>query len=133
MSGPVERDGVKGRPFTSPPPRHVSVIEKVEEVGVSGAARSFGHSHQWVQNILKRWRPDLIGKSVASFVVPRSPGYNHPPEIINFARICWDSGASITAIAAHLTREGYPITRNGVGGIAHRNNFPARPSPIKRG
>lgn len=51
----------------------------------------------------------------------------HDSETIRTCRHLWNTGMSISAIGVCLG-----VTRNVVVGIAHRNQFPARPSPIKR-
>lgn len=51
----------------------------------------------------------------------------HDDETIRTCRYLWGRGMSISAIGVWLN-----VTRNVVVGIAHRNQFPARPSPIKR-
>lgn len=47
------------------------------------------------------------------------------------ARRLWDEGNSAGEIARALSEQArVKITRNAVLGLAHRQNFPARPSPI---
>ena len=49
-------------------------------------------------------------------------------ETIARARRLWDQGLSVTAIGRHLG-----VTRNVIVGIAHRNGFAQKPSPIGNG
>jgi len=51
----------------------------------------------------------------------------HAPETIALARALWDAGLSTAEIGLIMN-----VTKNAIVGIAHRNDFPARPSPIKR-
>lgn len=51
----------------------------------------------------------------------------HSDGAIAFARELWDAGLSINRIGNQMG-----VTRNVIVGIAHRNEFPPRPSPIRR-
>lgn len=51
----------------------------------------------------------------------------HTDDVLRTCRRLWNAGMSISAIGVRLN-----VTRNVVVGIAHRNGFPGRPSPIKR-
>lgn len=51
----------------------------------------------------------------------------HTDDVLRTCRRLWNAGMSISAIGVRLN-----VTRNVVAGIAWRNDFPARPSPIKR-
>lgn len=65
---------------------------------------------------------------VAQIAGPR--GNKPPPRTEVFvaeARRLWATGLSIRQIGKELG-----VTLNVVVGVAHRNNFPPRPSPIKR-
>jgi transposase-like protein len=55
------------------------------------------------------------------------PDKPYPPETIAVVRDFWDAGHSINEIGKRMG-----VTRNVIAGLAHRNNFPARPSPIRR-
>jgi hypothetical protein len=60
----------------------------------------------------------------------------HPPAVISAARMFWDEGHTASEIA-RLMADCCPtitktVTKNAVIGIADRNDFPARPSPIIR-
>lgn len=58
----------------------------------------------------------------------RAGGYAiHSPETVLTARAFWDVGYSIREIGKRMG-----VTLNVVAGLAHRNNFPPRPSPIRR-
>ena len=70
----------------------------------------------------------------ALLVVPRPQGgtFTHTSETIARARALWERDLSATGIAIAMTADGYPMSKNAVIGIAHRNDFPARKSPIIR-
>ena len=51
----------------------------------------------------------------------------HPPEFIARARELWDAGHSVREIARQMG-----VSHQTISGINWRNNFPARPSPIRR-
>lgn len=62
-------------------------------------------------------------------LAPRGPTVvSHPAELVETARYLWGLGMSMSKCAMALG-----ISRNAVSGIAHRNDFPARLSPIRRG
>ena len=54
-------------------------------------------------------------------------GDAHPSEFIARAREYWDSGYSASEISKRLG-----VTKNVIIGVAHRNNFTPRPSPIRK-
>lgn len=56
----------------------------------------------------------------------------HVPRLIEKARRLWLQGHSTALIAMALTTPARTVTKNAVVGIAHRNDFPPRPSPIRR-
>jgi hypothetical protein len=56
----------------------------------------------------------------------------HSIETIKEARRLWDAGLTAGTIADALSTSERKITRNAIIGLAHRNNFPERPSPIIR-
>ncbi len=60
----------------------------------------------------------------------------HPPDVIVAARSLWDEGHAASEIARFMAVRcpeiAKTITKNAVVGIADRNDFPARPSPIRR-
>jgi DNA-directed RNA polymerase sigma subunit (sigma70/sigma32) len=51
----------------------------------------------------------------------------HSPDFIVRARRLWDEGHSASEVARRMN-----VTKNVIIGIADRNDFPARPSPIRR-
>lgn len=51
----------------------------------------------------------------------------HPSETIAAARSLWDEGHSTATIGKRLG-----VTKNVIVGLASRNDFPARPSPLKQ-
>ena len=56
----------------------------------------------------------------------------HQPWFIAECRRLWGAGLSAQRIAAAMQPLLPGMTKNAVIGIAHRNGFPARPSPIQR-
>lgn len=54
----------------------------------------------------------------------------HEPEVIQAARVLWEKGLSAQRIALCLTSKERPMSKSVIIGIAHRNHFPRRPSPI---
>ncbi|HEY8749950.1 MAG TPA: hypothetical protein VIM11_18345 [Tepidisphaeraceae bacterium] len=51
----------------------------------------------------------------------------HPKDWIEEARSLWTDGLTMSEVAHRLD-----VDRDVIAGIAHRNDFDARPSPIKR-
>lgn len=51
----------------------------------------------------------------------------HPRTFIAQALLLWESGHPVAEIGRRLG-----VTKDTIIGVAHRNNFPSRPSPIKR-
>lgn len=56
----------------------------------------------------------------------------HEATLVERARELWKAGLSAQVIAKRLTSKERDLSKNAVIGIAHRNGFPSRPSPIQR-
>jgi hypothetical protein len=69
----------------------------------------------------------LKKKNLPDQVWPRWAARVHTPGFIAHVRDLWAAGLPISQIGGHLG-----VTRNVVVGIAQRNGFPGRPSPIRR-
>jgi len=80
-------------------------------------ARDFGVTRERIGQISRANLPHL-------HTTPRAI---HGPDFITLARRLWDDGHSASEVARRMR-----VTKNVVIGIAHRNNFPPRPSPIRR-
>lgn len=76
-----------------------------------------------ITQILQRDAPDVA----KIFAQPRVPA-----AIVERARMLWHHGLSASDIAHHISRDGHRLTKDSVIGMAHRNGFPPRPSPIIR-
>lgn len=63
--------------------------------------------------------------------LPKSEQVAHADQTIRHALDLWNAGLSAQRIALRLTSNERPISKNVIIGLAHRNKFPARPSPIK--
>lgn len=114
-----------------PSSRDAAIVEcrlKGQSLRVIGA--QYGVTYERVRQIVTRWAPGLPGPQ--RHVIPRQGGYTHPKPIFSRCRELWKQGLAVSAIAERVTLEGYPITKDAVIGMAHRNHFPPRPSPIKR-
>lgn len=61
---------------------------------------------------------------------PRLSNNPHNASVVEQAKELWIRGLSAQRIALKLTTPGYEFSKNAIIGIAHRNNFPPRPSPI---
>lgn len=96
--------------------RH-AIKERVNQgAKLSVVAREFGLTYERIRQIVGRRTPP-----------GRPPQINWDPESISVARRLWDDGLTASQIAV-----GMGVTRNSIIGIAYRNDFPARPSPIRR-
>ncbi len=67
-----------------------------------------------------------------SRVIPTPGKRVHSDDVIEKMRAMWDEGHSLTTIAGRMTDDGYKITSNAVVGVAHRNGFTPRPSPVTK-
>lgn len=94
-------------------------LEKLRRVGLSNRqiGKQYGVSGEWIAQILGR-----TGHKHRA----------HEEATILAARKLWDQGWSTSEIGCALTTRKREFTKNAVVGLAHRNNFPPRPSPIKR-
>lgn len=114
----------------APSARHQDWIERRRSgETLRSIGESCGVTFQGVQKVLARWAPELIGDSPSVSFLPRR---RHSGAIIEKCRGLWEGGLSIRGIADRLSADGYPMTHNAVVGLADREGFPNRPSPIKR-
>lgn len=94
--------------------RREAIKQRYAELGSKIAvAREFGVTRERIRQVVGTARPKLQ--------------INWDQDCISFARMRWDEGAFASEIAEEMG-----VTRNSIVGIAHRNNFPPRPSPIRR-
>ena len=59
-------------------------------------------------------------------------GPPHPPELVEKARMLWEENLTAQEIARRLVASGLTadMSKNAVIGLAHRNGFPSRGSPL---
>lgn len=91
-------------------------------------ARYMDKEPEMIRTRIKRHSPELY----QSVRARPSPNRIHSDAVITAVRAHWDAGRSISDIAWEMRDVVPGINRDKVVGIAHRNNFPPRPSPIKR-
>lgn len=74
-------------------------------------------------------------KRSAPLIIPptQNPRKPHDPDLVCRALELWRRGKSAGQIARKLTSPERVLTKNVIIGLAHRNDFPERPSPIKGG
>lgn len=87
------------------------------------ALRASGLSDAEIGRQLGYYHGGQIGKIVG---LRGNQPSSRSPEFIAEARKCWERGLSTAAIGKELG-----VTKNVIVGVAHRNGFPPRPSPLK--
>lgn len=102
--------------------RDANICALLRGGGVTQAdiARDLGLSRERVRKI-------ALGEGITAGRGKPAP---HAPEVIQAARVLWEKGLSAQRIALCLTSKERPMSKCVISGIAHRNHFPRRPSPI---
>lgn len=116
-----------------PSERHYAWIKR-REAGDTyfSIAAAYGVKFQTVYTVVMKYRPDLMGSRKRPYHLARPVGFVHSEKTILVCLELWNGGSSVRQIAKAMTGNGIPITSNGVVGLANRQGFPARPSPIRR-
>lgn len=132
-----------------PDARATEIIKTAERFGKAATGRAFGLTRARIRQIVNQHTKPFVpwhclcetcgkeyqrghchaGRFCSEACIDTG---KHSPKFIAECLRLWNTGLSVRLIAARMEPQSSGLTKNAVIGIADRNDFPARPSPIKR-